>query len=294
MINHMFDSIRVVHSLPGRTRLQVESSARPASIEGLVRSLPYVYSATYTRETGSVLVYHDVNLSFRSLKTSLTRFCLTQKKKEHKSTFSWKQLTPIAVCTGVFLTNWYIQRSPFALAWKTVSHWTAIAASICTSFWSNKRWNIESFFTKQKANANTLTAASIFASIYTGNPGSALVITIMSMISELLTEYTSEQTKQYIHSVLKLDTTYAWRVNEQRVEEKKVALENLQVGDIVVVFTGEKIPVDGVVLEGNGAVDESSITGEYMPKEVGENEQVYAGSIMQKRTAYHPRGESRR
>ncbi|MFB9760575.1 heavy metal translocating P-type ATPase [Ectobacillus funiculus] len=274
----MFDSIRVVHSLPGRTRLQVESSARPASIEGLVRSLPYVYSATYTRETGSVLVYHDVNLSFRSLKTSLTRFVLP-KKKEHKSTFSWKQLTPIAVCTGVFLTNWYIQRSPFALAWKTVSHWTAIAASICTSFGVIKD-GISNLFTKQKANANTLTAASIFASIYTGNPGSALVITIMSMISELLTEYTSEQTKQYIHSVLKLDTTYAWRVNEQRVEEK-VALENLQVGDIVVVFTGEKIPVDGVVLEGNGAVDESSITGEYMPKEVGENEQVYAGSIMQ-------------
>ena len=69
---------------------------------------------------------------------------------------------------------------------------------------------------------------------------------MMSTISEWLTEYTSEKTKKYIHSVLELDTTYAWRVNEQGIEEK-VTLDQVQMGDSVVVFTGEKIPVDGVV-----------------------------------------------
>ncbi len=102
----------------------------------------------------------------------------------------------------------------------------------------------------------------------------------MSTISEWLTEYTSEKTKEYIHSVLELDTTYAWKVNEQGIEEK-VALDQVQVGDMVVVFTGEKIPVDGIVSEGQGTVDESSLTGEYMPKEIGEDQQVYAGSILQ-------------
>ena len=89
-----------------------------------------------------------------------------------------------------------------------------------------------------------------------------------------------EKTKEYIHSVLDLDTTYAWRVNEQGIEEK-VALDQVQVGDTVVVFTGEKIPVDGIVSKGYGTVDESSITGEYMPKEIGEDQHVYAGSILQ-------------
>ena len=72
----------------------------------------------------------------------------------------------------------------------------------------------------------------------------------------------------------------AWKVNEQGIEEK-VALGQVQVGDTVVVFTGEKIPVDGVVTQGHGIVDESSITGEYMPKEIGKAGQVYGGSILQ-------------
>ena len=72
----------------------------------------------------------------------------------------------------------------------------------------------------------------------------------------------------------------AWKVNEKGIEEK-VALDQVQVGDTVVVFTGEKIPVDGVVTQGHGMVDESSITGEYMPKEIGEAQQVYGGSILQ-------------
>ena len=100
----------------------------------------------------------------------------------------------------------------------------------------------------RKANANTLTAASILASIYIGNPGSALVITMMSTISERLSEYTSEKTKEYIHSIMELDTSYAWKVNEQGIEEK-VELSQVQVGDTIVVFTGEKIPVDGIVIK---------------------------------------------
>ena len=79
---------------------------------------------------------------------------------------------------------------------------------------------------------------------------------------------------------MELDTSYAWKVNEQGIEEK-VTVDQVQVGDTVVVFTGEKIPVDGVVTQGYGIVDESSITGEYMPKEIGKAEQVYGGSILQ-------------
>ncbi|MCW9133698.1 cation-translocating P-type ATPase [Bacillus paramycoides] len=274
----MFDSIHVVHSLPGRTRLQVKSTAQPVMIESFVRSLPQVFSATYTCETSSLLVYHDTALSFSNLKAWLTNF-LSFERKVSQHTFSWKQLAPVVACAGVFLANWYIQRSQLGLMWKTAAYWIAMATSVFTSYEVIKD-GIVNVIKERKANANTLTAASIFASLYLKNPGSALVITLMSTISELLTAYTSEKTKQYIHSVLEFDTTYAWRLNEQGIEEK-VQLEHIQIDDTVVVFTGEKIPVDGVVLEGNGVIDESSITGEYMPKEVGKNAQVYAGSILQ-------------
>ena len=267
--------LRVVHSLPGRTRIHLNSSLRPELIEYFIRSLPCIHSASYTPETGNVLIYHHPMLSLYTLKRSLRVFVEKSVEKiEH-----WKKFMPIAACGAMFLANWYIQRSPFSPLVKMAVHRAAGVTGILASIGEIKD-GIRSLIKNRKANANTLTAVSILASIYLGNPGSALVITMMSTISERLSEYTSQKTKEYIHSVMELDTTFAWKVNEQGIEEK-VALDQVQVGDTVAVFTGEKIPVDGVVIQGHGTVDESSITGEYMPKEIGKAEKVYGGSILQ-------------
>ena len=270
--------LSVVHALPGRTRLHLNSSLRPAMIEYIIRSLPYVQSATYTQETGNVLIHHHPAYTLSRLKKAL-QDVLMQKKETYAQPFSWQKLVPVIACGAMFLINWYSRRHPFSAAVQTAIHRAACITGIWTSR-SEIKDGIVSVIRDRKANANTLTAASILASIFIGNPGSALVITMMSAISEQLSDYTSEKTKAYIHSVMELDTAYAWKVNEQGIEEK-VALKELCVGDTVMVFTGEKIPVDGVVTEGYGVVDESSITGEYMPKEIGKTEQVYGGSILQ-------------
>ena len=256
--------LNVVHSLPGRTRIHLNSSLSPAMIEYFIRSHSGVYSATYTKETGNVLIHHDRSLSLYTLK----KFIRPIMQQEGKiQPLPWRKFIPVVACGAMFLANWYIQSSPVSLVVKRISHWAAVLTSVVTSLGVIKNGTL-SLIQNRKANADTLTAASIFAALYLGNPGSALVITMMSTISELLTEYTSEKTKEYIHSVMKLDTTYAWKVNEQGIEEK-VSLDQVQIGDTVVVFSGEKIPVDGIVTRGHGIVDESSITGEYMPKEIG-------------------------
>lgn len=274
----MINGLRISHSLPGRTRFHLSGVKNHSLIECYFRSFPGVYSAIYTKLTGSVLVYHDFTTSPQNLK----KFALSSLKQQPKKQWlpiTWTQMAPIVACTAMFVANWYVQKIPLSFASKTAFHWGAMVTAIVTSSEVIKDGFFH-LFKEKKANANMLTAASIFASLYIGNPGSALVITIMSTISELLTEYTSQQTKQYIHSVLELDTPYAWKVNAQEIEEK-VLLKEVQVGDQVVVFTGEKIPIDGIVIDGHGTVDESSITGEYMPKELKENDYVYAGSVLQ-------------
>ncbi len=198
------------------------------------------------QETGNVLIHHDPTLSLYTLK----KFIQTNLQQKRFNRFHGENLLPVVACRAMFLANWYIQSSPFSLVVKRIRHWAAILTSVFTSLGVIKDGTL-SLIKNRKANANTLTAASIFASLYLGNPGSALVITMMSTISERLTEYTSEKTKEYIHSVMNLDTTYAWKVNEQGIEEK-VELDQVQIGDTVVVFTGEKIPVDGVVTQGTG------------------------------------------
>lgn len=266
--------LSVVHTLPGRTRIHLESTMTPAMIECFLRSCPGIYSAKYTTQTGNVLIHHDRSLSLYKLKRLIQPIC--GKKIQE---LPWRKLVPIATCGAMFLANWYIQSSPTSLVVKRISHWAAILTTVATSF-SVIKSGILFLIQNRKANENTLTASSILAALYLRNPGSALVIMMMSSISDLLTELTSQKTKDYIHSVMNLDTPFAWKVNEKGIEEK-VELNQVQIGDTVVVFSGEKIPVDGVVTGGQGIVDESSITGEYMPKQVGQEYQVYGGSILQ-------------
>ncbi|MFN4046573.1 MAG: heavy metal translocating P-type ATPase, partial [Acidilobaceae archaeon] len=62
--------------------------------------------------------------------------------------------------------------------------------------------------------------------------------------------------------------------------EVKVRISDVRVGDIIVVRQGEKIPVDGIVVKGKAYVDESAFTGEPIPREKGERDPVYAGSVV--------------
>nr|WP_239583651.1 cation-translocating P-type ATPase [Metabacillus iocasae] len=128
-------------------------------------------------------------------------------------------------------------------------------------------------------NVDTLTTASIFASLYLKQPASALVIYIMSTLSELLTELTSHKATTHLKSLLALESTYAWKVEGD--VERKVHVEEVMVRDKIKVFHGERIPVDGVVVKGEGIIDESSVTGEYLPKVKTSKHTVYAGSILQ-------------
>ncbi|WP_349288086.1 HAD-IC family P-type ATPase, partial [Pseudoalteromonas sp. BZP1] len=139
---------------------------------------------------------------------------------------------------------------------------------------------INALVVTKKPNADTLSTAAIFASILKGNPRSALVILFMSTFSEMITEMTANRTKRYVRDMMNLDVSYVWKVDHQGVE-KKVSIHDIKKGDQLVVFEGEKICADGSVIRGCASVDESSITGEYIPKDVIQGQNVFAGSIVQ-------------
>jgi Cu+-exporting ATPase len=98
----------------------------------------------------------------------------------------------------------------------------------------------------------------------------AAVITVLVLLGQALELRARETTSGAIRALLDLTPTLARRIRPDGTDEE-VPLESVRVGDILRVRPGEKAPVDGVVLEGRGSVDESMVTGESMPvtKEVG-------------------------
>ena len=98
----------------------------------------------------------------------------------------------------------------------------------------------------------------------------AAVITVLVLLGQVLELRAREATSGAIRALLDLAPKTARRIRPDGTEEE-VQLDEVQVGDRLRVRPGEKVPVDGVVVEGRSAVDESMVTGESMPvtKEVG-------------------------
>ena len=87
---------------------------------------------------------------------------------------------------------------------------------------------------------------------------------ILERIAELLTVYTIKKTRGVIKDMLSVGESYVWKQIDNGVV-KKVSIDEIVKGDSVLVQTGEKISVDGVIERGSAVIDQSSITGEYMP-----------------------------
>jgi len=106
----------------------------------------------------------------------------------------------------------------------------------------------------------------------------AAVITVLVLLGQVLELRARSRTGNAIRSLLRLAPKSARRVREDGVEED-VPLDQVRPGDRLRVRPGERVPCDGVVLEGSSFVDESMITGEPMPVEKRPGAQVTGGTV---------------
>ena len=120
----------------------------------------------------------------------------------------------------------------------------------------------------------TIAAAGAFG-IGHGEEGAAVVY--LFYIAELLEDYASERAKRTVGELLKLAPEVATLKTSSG--EKTVHVHTLKAGDRVIVKPGDRIPVDGVVVQGNSTVNQAPITGESMPVAKHKGSQVYAGTI---------------
>ena len=132
---------------------------------------------------------------------------------------------------------------------------------------------------EHQPNADTLTATAVIASVLAGKPESSLTLLAISNGAEMLTSYAAERARTQISGLLSLDQRYVWRV--EGGVERKISVEQVQAGDTIAAHTGEKIVIDGRVLGGSAAVNQSSITGESNPAMKHEGSPVYAGSVIE-------------
>lgn len=110
-----------------------------------------------------------------------------------------------------------------------------------------------------------------------GSPFEGALLLFLFSFSNVLQGYALDRTRRAIQSLLKLRPSQALKKTSSGTE--MVPVESLRPGDLIIVRPGETVPVDGVIAEGESALDESSLTGESVPVAKGPGAQVFAGAL---------------
>lgn len=130
---------------------------------------------------------------------------------------------------------------------------------------------------RRQVTSHTLMTIGAMAALAVGEWATAAVVVFFMRIGDYAENFTTERARRAVKDLTAMAPQTA-RV-ERDGREVEIPVAKVQVGEIVVVRPGEKIPVDGEVVGGQATVDQAAITGESMPVEVGLGARVYAATI---------------
>ena len=141
---------------------------------------------------------------------------------------------------------------------------------------------IKNIFKGELFDEHFLMAIATIGAIAIGEYPEAVAVMLFYQVGELFQDYAVDKSKKSITELMNIRPDYA---NVKRNENiTKVNPEEVKIGEIIVVKPGEKIPLDGIVLEGKSMIDISSLTGESLPRNVEKNDEILSGCINQNGT----------
>ncbi|HEX2614337.1 MAG TPA: heavy metal translocating P-type ATPase, partial [Nitrososphaera sp.] len=216
--------------------------------------------------------------------------CLNEFTAPEKELKKLKLITAVSIALTIpiaLLT--YVMLLP-----KEINNYVLLGLAIPVQFWAGWRFYKGTWdaIKARASNMDTLiavgtTAAFLYSLIVTLLPGlfpfegvyfetAAIIITLI-LIGRLLETRTKEKASNAVRKLLDLQPRKA-RVIRDGVEQE-IPVEQVQENDVFVVRPGERIPTDGVVIEGSSSVDESAVTGESIPVDKSANSEVIGATI---------------
>lgn len=137
---------------------------------------------------------------------------------------------------------------------------------------------IKNLFKGKALDEQFLMSAASLGAFFVGEYPEACAVMLFYMVGELFQDYAVDRSRNSITELMDIRPDYANLLKKDGTIEKTDP-NQVKVGDVIVVKPGEKIPLDGVIIEGEGSLDTSSLTGESLPREVLVADQVISGSI---------------
>lgn len=307
------EHIAVRHRLPGRVRYEAPSARFNkklcGDLERCLEVLPGVIKINTSHLTGSVLVWYRMDrISHKSLHLKMGEFLNRLAGRSFKETtassvrYSPPNLSGRAKVTKKTNKSAKEPQIPLQAAQVAISGAILVGLAVKQIFGrkgsarESKLLNlsygttllagypifksgITGFIHERRFNNDMLISAATLVALAMGEGMAALTVVWLVNLSELLRAVTLDRSRRAIGNLLKNKNERAWLLVDRT--QISVPVESLKAGDVIVVHTGEKIPVDGKVISGTAAVNQAPITGESFPEYKQRDSQVYAGTIVE-------------
>lgn len=124
---------------------------------------------------------------------------------------------------------------------------------------------------------NFLMTVATFGAIGVGELEEAVAVMLFYQVGELFNDYAVNRSRKSITNLMDINPDYANVLRDGN--EEQVEPDEVEIGEVIVIKPGEKVPLDGVVVKGSSSLDTKALTGESMPVEVTEGESIVSGSI---------------
>lgn len=189
--------------------------------------------------------------------------------------FLTKHTNQITLITGILIVLGMLSKYlfQFTLGYQVILAVASVIAviPIAVRAWSalrNKVFSIE-----------LLVSIAVIGAFIIGEFNESAIVTFLFLFGSYLESKTLQKTRTAIKGLTDMSPTTATLVNTDGTEE--VDVDDVDEGDVVLVKTGSQVPVDGVVVEGNGYLNEASITGEARQVNKQLNDSVYSGTMVE-------------
>src|SRR6201996_305942 len=274
------------HSMPGRIRLNVPALGRNRGLSetflAWLKAQAGVRSARINYDCASLVLEYDPK------QEPMLRLMLDRVKgaslADLKTLCDDVKIEPTAAAkteASVLST-----RSPLALPTLSLlmafsANPAVVACNIPLTLWNaipiaKRAWKVWS--NESRLNIDVLDTLAISASVLQGNPLAGCIVTWLIKLGDWIRDLTAAGQKRAIAELLEFQTKTAWVLRDDQVVQIPAA--ELAVGDLVVVYPGEMIPVDGEIIEGQATIDQKTITGEGLPVNRGVGETAFAATVI--------------
>lgn len=149
--------------------------------------------------------------------------------------------------------------------------------SICTLLYKTAKKGFKQVIKSKTLDENTLIVISSIGSYLVGKSTEGIMVIILYEIGKILESKAVNKTRKSISNLMNIKPEYANLKKEN--EYIQIEPEKVKIGDTIIVKTGEKIPLDGIVIKGKAQIDNSALTGESKIISAKENDKVISGSV---------------